>query len=451
MEDKSYVLKKATVFSEIQAVVDHRIPVGPEHEFYTELKDVRGDYIEREFYKLLFINPDDFSYYNVNRLNKTILFVAGHRGSGKSSEIKKWVKNLEKTPRGYFCVVCNVDEDLDMNDIEYVDIIIFQLEKLIQKLLQRKIPIDDSIISQMEKWFTYRISEMNKKLESKIELETEVKVQGMIPYILEILGKLRTSVTGKTERTDTIRKEIKNNFSSLTSSFNIFIEDVVKKLQNNNQAQEILFVIDGLEKTNSPELRKRIILDESNRILSLKVNVLFTLPIELMQEKSRLNNFSNTFSFPFIKIIEKDNSQVAKAYKKLREFVYKRVDESLFEDEKIIDAIITYSGGSPRELLRILEQCAIRAEGGKIDSNSLQRAVKKLSSEYLSYLYKKDLETLKDIDTNNKKGQLTDYSNELHDLLEKHIVFEYNDGTYRRVNPLVECTEHYKKYVYGNV
>jgi len=48
---------------------------------------------------------------------------------------------------------------------------------------------------------------------------------------------------------------------------------------------------------------------------------------------------------------------------------------------------------------------------------------------------------------NNDKGIGTPFGEEWQDLLENRIIMEYNDGTYKRVNPLVEASELYQYYV----
>ena len=52
------------------------------------------------------------------------------RGSGKTSELAKYAQKLENKD-GFFCVTCNIDVDLDINDLEYMDILILQMQNLI--------------------------------------------------------------------------------------------------------------------------------------------------------------------------------------------------------------------------------------------------------------------------------------------------------------------------------
>ena len=139
-------MKKATKLAEIDSAVQFNIPVGPDHEFFTDFSQVRGDFEEKVVYKNLNVNPQTFTFNpDANLANKTLLFLTGMRGSGKTSELRKYAQNLEN-PECFFVVTCNVDQELDMNDLEYMDILILQLEKLVEKASQHDIQLECSTL-----------------------------------------------------------------------------------------------------------------------------------------------------------------------------------------------------------------------------------------------------------------------------------------------------------------
>ncbi|MCY7329416.1 MAG: hypothetical protein LH618_12775, partial [Saprospiraceae bacterium] len=92
---------------------------------------------------------------------------------------------------------------------------------------------------------------------------------------------------------------------------------------------------------------------------------LFTLPIELMKERQKLGQYAFVETFPFVKLIEKDGQKRPVSIEKFREFVYKRIERNLFENEDIVDEAICYGGGSPRELLKILKTANVVADRAK--------------------------------------------------------------------------------------
>ena len=441
---------KATTFDEIDNAVRFDVPIGPDHEFFTDFSDVRGDFRERVLYRALNVNPNTFTFNRkVNIGNKTLLFLAGMRGSGKTSELNKIAQKLHN-PQGYFCITCNLDEGLDVNDMEYMDILIFQLERLAEELSKTNIILPKGIIASLQDWYAEQIKEVNRAI--KREGGFEIELEGKTPSLLTFLGlsaKLKGNIAGSKENAEKIRTVFKRNFTFFAAKFNEFVETVAKVLRGENKGQEVLFIIDGLEKVATADIRRRIVDSESNRLRQIRVNTIFTLPIELFFLEPKLRQFSTVVSFPFIKIIEKDGSSVPSAIERFYDFVQRRIATHLFENEATIKQAIHYGGGSPRELLRILEYAYLYSdtEAGKLTTIALNKAIKKLSAEYARYLTKKDLDQLKVLKENNEAGLHTPFDESWQELLENLIVLEYNDGTYKRVHPLVEASQLYQQYV----
>lgn len=441
-------MKKAEKFEEIDSSIRFNVPVGPDDPFFVDFRDVRGSFYEELLYKSLNISFENdepkISTYNV----KKTIFIAGHRGSGKTSEIKKWVKKLNGK-QAFLCITCNIDSNLDMNDIEFIDILIYKLECLAEVLKNIKIEFDETIISLMNEWFEERISEINNRFKGEAKIEAGAKAEAGIPGLFKIFASIKSSITDSSEKADIIRSSFKNRFNDFANKFNLFLAEITEELRKNNIAEEVLFFIDGLEKTMSTEHRRRIIIDESNRIQQIEAVSIYTLPIELMKEENKLKMFSTIISFPFIKIKDRTGKRIAAAYKRLEEFIIKRINPELFEDMKILEDVISYSGGSPRELLRILQYCLLFSNDTIkiIDRNALNQAIDKLSKEESHFLTDRDFSILKRIQESNQKNIPLPYIEGLQNLLEHLIVFEYNDGTFKDVNPVIKESEVYKYYV----
>ena len=446
--------KKATALEEIDQAVVFNEPVGPDHPFYTDFSTVRGDFEENRVYKILNVSRkgENFSFDVRNSRNKTLFFLGGMRGTGKTSELAKYVKNLHR-PECFFCVTCNVDEELDMNDVEYMDILVFQLEKLTALLDERRIKVDDGILERFEKWFQTRETEIKKSLKGEAGAEFGLDATGpsLLKAILGITGKLKLGITGSKERATVIRTTLKNRFPEFANLFNQFVEEVNLALRQNKAGQELLFVVDGLEKTMSVETRRKIVIEESNRLRQIKAYTIFTLPIELMRERQKIAQFSTIEAFPFVKLLQRDGTPIPAAIERFREFVDKRIDVALFESEAVVEKAILHGGGSPRELLRILENASFQADESKakIDMPALDKALTRLGNQAAQYLTDDKLSKLKEISENNKNNRDTPFDDIIQEMLEDIIVMEYNDGSYKRVNPVVELSNLYRQYV-GN-
>lgn len=436
--------------AEVDNAVRFDVPITADHPFFTDFSDVRGDFEDKVLYKSLNVNPRTFKYNRTqNMSNKTLLFLAGMRGSGKTSELDKITRKIHH-PEGFFCVTCNLDTGLDSNDMEYMDILIFQLERLFEELKKQKIKIDQGILSSLQNWFAERVEEVNRVIKQEGGFEVEIKAG--TPSILSFLGiaaKLKANLQGTKENAEKIRTVFKTNFTDFSKKINEFIEYCNMRLRDEKIAQELLFVVDGLEKVATIDIRKKIVISESDRIRQIKVNTIFTLPIELMSETRRISQMNTELPFPFVKIRERNGAEIPKAIERFHQFVTKRIDESLFDSLETIQKAIRMGGGSPRELLRVLEYANLYADddANTITSAALDKGLKKLASHTAQYITPEEFKKLKELKEDNDKDLPTGTDDGWQDLLEKLIVFEYNDGTYKRVNPVVELSELYQRYV----
>lgn len=454
MDYKLADYKKAFSLAEVDNAVRFDVSINAKHEFYTDFTEVRGDFEEKMIYKALNVNTKNFTFdFRANPYNKQALFLAGMRGSGKTSEIAKFVSKLHKSDC-FFCVVCNLDDQdkgLDLNNMEYMDILIFQMERLLEELKTVGMNLDTSIIKSLQDWFQERVEEANKVIKKEGGFEVEIKAE--TPSLFSFLGissKIKANLMGSKENADKLRTVFKNNFTDFAKKFNLFVEHINTVLRKDNHGQELLFIVDGLEKTASSDIRKKIMIDENNRFKQIKVYTIFTLPIELMASTLKLYATGNqVISFPFVKLQERNGEYIENAITRFMEFVYKRIDKSLFDSELTVRKAILYGGGSPRELLKVLEFAAMFADDdlGKIDETALLKGVKKLAAQTSQYLNKEDLEVLKELKTANDKGLQTPFSESYQRLMEHLIVMEYNDGTYKRVNPIIAESQLYKQYV----
>lgn len=444
---------KATRLAEINNAVRFDVPVGPDHPFFTEFAGVRYEFDEKVIYRELDIDAKTFEFnQGVNRANKSLIFLAGMRGSGKTTELNKIVAKLEGR-NAFFPVFCQMDDaanGLDMNDTEYMDILIFQIERLMATLQERKVDVKVDVLDDLQSWFREKVEEINTSI--KREGGFEIKAGGATPSLLSFLqlsAGLKGSLMANKETATKIRSVFKENFTAFAQRTNLFLERVNAQIRRENKGQEILFIIDGLEKVAGADKRNRIIDGESDRIRQIKANTIFTLPIEMFALEPKLRTFSTIINFPFVKIRERTGERVPAAIAVFRDFILRRIDESLFESEEVIEKAICYGGGSPRELLRVLEHAYLYAEDDDtvLTKTALKKGVRKLSAEYTRRLDKATIEQLKLLRERNAKGLPTLYDESWQKMMEEITVLEYNDGTYKRVNPLIEASEIYRIYV----
>lgn len=442
-------LTRAESLSEIDQAVNFNIPVGPDHPFFTDFGDVRGDFEEKELYRALNVTSEKCYDHQLHQANKSLVFLGGMRGSGKTTELRKIGARLHR-PECFFVVTCDVDQELNMSNIEYVDILIFQLEKLIEKAKDHDLKLADGVINQLQGWMGERVKEVEDITELSMGIEAGVKAE--TPSWLSLFNMFvgfKANMMSSTSSTDTVRTVLKKRFDRFAQEVNIFLGEVTLALRQKGLAQDVLFIVDGIEKTMTSDQRRKVIMDEANIIRLIKANMIFTLPIELLREREKLKMYSTVLSFPFVKLYERDSDKVEKAFERFREFVGKRINANLFDTPETMEMAIEHAGGSPRELLRIIERAGWSADEEKrvIDKEAMEKSIRKLANEAAQYIDEKYWKKLYEVALNNKKGLPTRYDADVEYLLEYLAVMEYNDGNYKRVNPLVVASKLYQDYL----
>lgn len=424
------MMNKANTFYEIQDAVAFNNPIDEKNEFYTDFSGFRKGFNEKKIFKYLNINP---TTKECNKISQTLkLFLSGHRGTGKTTELLKLRNEIDETTC-FFSVFCDLsDEELDVNNIDFIDIIILILEKLTKTLDDKKIDIPKANIEPFYDWYEQRITEINSQTDESASIEVEGKAGINLFSLLSLVTKTKGKLSGSNSTKETIRKVFKNKFSDFSLKFNEFILDIKDYLLKNGISKDLLFIIDGFEKIGSLEDRKKILIDNSNKFVEIKANMIITLPIELFSEVSRLKEFASHISFPLITL---DNN----SKERFKEFIYKRIEKNLFDSEQTVEKIIYYGAGSPRETLKIISNAYIQAEGEIIDLKSVQDAQKSISEELMKYLDEKEILLLKQIYTKTK----IPFSDELAKLLIKKVLLDYEDGLEREINPILLDNEDF--------
>ena len=106
----------------------------------------------------------------VNKLAQTIKLsettttqlLAGHIGSGKSTELRLLQKQLQD--EGYFVVFCQILEDIDERDADFPDVLLAMMRQLARQIKER------TEIKLEPGYFQQRFEEFNELFHSQVDL-----------------------------------------------------------------------------------------------------------------------------------------------------------------------------------------------------------------------------------------------------------------------------------------
>jgi hypothetical protein len=367
---------------------------------------------------------------------KHILFF-GHIGIGKTTELRRYALQLNGSRR-FYVVEVDVLAKLDRNNLQYTEVLMAMAETLLERLHGDGFVLGAEALEPLQRWFGNVVETQTTTKELSAELKTVAEGGGGIPGLIKLLATFTAAFkTGSSQKSEW-RREIRNDFTSLALAFNTLIRLAEAQLARKGRAEQLLFLIDGTDKMRGEDTQQFFVQD-AEQLLAIKTLVIYTAPLHLKYDGRLGGKLDADIVLPMMKLYERDGGRFEAGWRTMRRLLLLRADRCLFASDAEVDRLVEFSGGHPRELLRLLKLCCELAED-RIDASVVQTAIEKLAADYRYFLNPADYALLKTIDSNPVDGGNDEQAQE---LLHRLALLQYNDGTWRRSHPVVRTLEGY--------
>ncbi|MCX5959561.1 MAG: ATP-binding protein [Cyanobacteria bacterium] len=367
---------------------------------------------------------------------KHILFF-GHIGIGKTTELRRYALQLNGSRR-FYVVEVDVLAKLDRNNLQYTEVLMAMAETLLERLHGDGFVLGAEALEPLQRWFGNVVETQTTTKELSAELKTVAEGGGGIPGLIKLLATFTAAFkTGSSQKSEW-RREIRNDFTSLALAFNTLIRLAEAQLARQGRAEQLLFLIDGTDKMRGEDTQQFFVQD-AEQLLAIKTLVIYTAPLHLKYDGRLGGKLDADIVLPMMKLYERDGGRFEAGWRTMRRLLLLRADRRLFASDAEVDRLVEFSGGHPRELLRLLKLCCELAED-RIDASVVQTAIEKLAADYRYFLKPADYALLKTIDSNPVDGGNDEQAQE---LLHRLALLQYNDGTWRRSHPVVRTLEGY--------
>ena len=352
------------------------------------------------------------------------IYFSGYSGSGKTTELQRMEKILEDRDYANLLPVyidavkfLPIHESLDEIDI-FSAIVYSVIEKVAHYQGKGEVFGADNYFERLWKWLT--------------ETEVSFKKGELSGKYSKMIFEMKENPSFRTK----IKMRIYDNFSrfklDVQKELNSLNEIVKTQKVNGETRDGIVVIFDSLEHNRGIGVEAKSVADSIHKLfanrdsLSLPVHVIYTIP-------PYLNVKINDIEFlPVVRVINRDNSICQDGIEVLKELVYKRIPkEDLMEIlglEKVLEEIIEYSGGYPRDLLRLLRE-AILVDEYPLSRVEIEGIFQELENDYRDTISVEDKEKLKEI---YKTKEINFSSFDHIDIAEKlfaiHVVLRYHNS-----------------------
>jgi energy-coupling factor transporter ATP-binding protein EcfA2 len=408
---------------------------------FVDFDDLRGLALRTNIQKL-------FSAAEASQTNAKII-VAGHRGSGKSTELNRVQKLLEES--GYDTLWASVNDNLDPNDLSFSDVMRLIVSLLDDRYGERtkQDPQLAKAFANVADWFrevtrthSQQIQDakdfglrgaLGGKLGARVGGEAGAPgAKGGIQIRTE-LGELAASINviRRSETTDNtqIKETLERYPSQLVDNINLLLRSV--------GARRIAIILDNVDKYK-PELVNEAFLRQSGLFQALECHLIFTVQSS-MQYRPVEDAIEESFQVLEIPMLPVFHSRTRRpepgVVKRVREAVYKRVEPELFASgDGAVDELIAASGGCWRDLLRLLNEALLNA-GTRIEEQDVTKAKQRVAQTFRRFLQSEaDLKILADVHLEHKmlSGERACA------LLNHRCILAYNGEGWYDIHPLLE-------------
>lgn len=409
-------------------------PIQPERqtELYVDLEDVRG------------------SMNVVSRLSERIRLaegrptcqvLAGHKGSGKSTELLRLKKQLETGPSPFFVVNVQADDDIDRNDVDLPDILIAIVRQMAAQLKLRE------GIKLKPGYFKDRFQRLGGLLKSEVNLDSFELGYGM----MKLAGTLKASPDARRD----IRKILDPDTNNWLTAANDVIGEAVQQLGKKGKAG-LVILLDDLDKmTIRPHdagctTDEYLFINRAAQLTAFLCHVVYTIPLSLAyshQEQAIKNSYGGQVPVvPMTKIAARPPRKGAykPGVEKFRQVLARRLEAAgvpageVFRDDGVRDQLISLSGGQPDQLMMLVRE-AIIAHGLPITKDSLDRARREGRREFARLLRQEHWPIIREIGRTGTFNRTSEKESAFREMLQCRAILQYvNAEEWYGLNPMVD-------------
>lgn len=285
-----------------------------------------------------------------SRLHDKILFT-GHRGSGKSTELNRLAFDPEIQGR-FFTVRFDIEKHVDINDLRYVDVLVTIGANVFEQAAGAGLKLNQILLQDLASW-RGTVGEKTETRRKQRDTSLEVSINAF-------LVSLRTKIGGSKEEREEVRKLVEPGLSRFLDLLDQLIEGVKLALP---PEKDLLVIIDNLEKIPDAEQARTLYMDTGLYLTRPRCKIVYTVSLALHYApgfKNVLDNFGVSYFLPNIAPWHEEMSKELPGFQCMSQFVAKRVDPALIEEDAL-ERAISQSGGVLREMARIMHLACLKA------------------------------------------------------------------------------------------
>jgi hypothetical protein len=321
---------------------------------------------------------------NIERSNEpTCQLYTGHRGVGKSTELKRLKADLES--KGCRVVYFVADDDIDEEDSQYTDILLACTRHILEDLRQQTNP------APLLNWLRSRWQELKDLALTEVQFD-ELKVEGQVAQFAKLTASLRQVPSIRQK----IREEVDVHSISLIDALNEFITGAKNALGTD----KLVVIADNLDRIvpvprdDGRSNHDEIFLDRCGQLRRLQCHVIYTVPISMVYSNRAAalrDNYGEFQVLPMVMVSDPGDRLYQPGLDKLKQLIGKRISQSapdlpldtaVFDQPSTLENLCLMSGGHLREVMHLIRTALNQIDVLPITASAAQQAITRARNNY---------------------------------------------------------------------
>lgn len=406
MENHLDPFQPATTLGEIWDAFAPDRMVDPRSRFYIPRED-RG--LQRLVFRL------------VRSTDKEQIFFCGHRGSGKTTELKRIMASPEIRQRYQTVYLTSTNFGADPVDLTH-DALLVEIGLALAEH-GREHGMDPCLAEELDEWGQEIVKTFLH--DEAAQAAAGVKANAWLAFFK---AQLKTRRQWETKQVQILEPKVQDLLSILLR--------MAQDLENRG-GKRLLVLVDDLEKGESEShkgMHWRIFQEQYETLIQTGFSVIYTIPIYFRSLPERRIPADRLYAFPAVRLYERakkhdERPQIDRdlpGYRVLRRFVEQRLaDPRSVLGEDLLDELLLIGGGLFRETARAMSEAAFsayRRGASRIEARDVEEVFHELKKDYQPLIRGDAVRVLKEV-LHSAQGWIPG----IEPYLQSHTVVEYEN------------------------
>lgn len=371
--------------------------------------------------------------------------VAGHRGSGKTTELFRLKERLEK--KDFVVLYFDAADDLYMENVDYADVLIATISQVVQKAAEHDLYVPEPRLTRLRAKVEPIVEEVVTETTTTSEAEAGAEAKTGVFGFGGLFAKIRAATKNDETKREAIRAEVQRSPTLFLEDLNDIIDNLQGQIESRGKAG-LVVIVDSLDRivpnptSGGRTTHSEIFVTHAEQLKAPRCHMVFTVPISLTVDQNLGTHYPlEPVLQPMVRVREKDGTECAGAIDDMVDAVGRRVALDLFEDRADVRRMCLFSGGHIRDLMHLLTKATDYAED-RFTTESVGRAERSLTRDYDRLVRDADLPKLVQVHRDKRLPTDEDFA-----LLPYHlIVLTYQNGEdWADIHPAVRATRKFQE------